>query len=131
MDGHIAPLDEICALAKQHSALVFIDECHATGFLGPTGRGTDEYRGVKVDIINSTLGKAMGGGTGGSTKLSGVCMGGCRNVAKVERYLACASKSVLRTLTVNLSKVFPFSGPGSFWWHEWKPSSKTAKTKDF
>ena len=66
MDGHIAPLADICALAKQHDALVFVDECHATGFVGATGRGTDEHCGVRgqVDIINSTLGKAMGGATG-------------------------------------------------------------------
>jgi Aminotransferase class I and II len=66
MDGHIAPLKDICALARAHGAVVFVDECHATGFLGPTGRGTDEYWGVRgqVDIINSTLGKALGGATG-------------------------------------------------------------------
>ena len=65
MDGHIAPLAEICALARKHNALVFVDECHATGFVGATGRGTDEHCGVagQVDIINSTLGKAMGGAT--------------------------------------------------------------------
>lgn len=66
MDGHIAPLAEICALAKKYDALTFVDECHATGFVGATGRGTDEHCGVhgQVDIINSTLGKAMGGATG-------------------------------------------------------------------
>ena len=69
MDGDVAPLREICDLADEFSALVFIDECHATGFFGPTGRGTDEYLGVRgrIDIINSTLGKAMGGATGGYT----------------------------------------------------------------
>ena len=69
MDGDVAPLKEIVELAKKHDALVFIDECHATGFLGATGRGTDELCGVygQVDIINSTLGKALGGGTGGYT----------------------------------------------------------------
>lgn len=66
MDGHVAPLDEICALARAHDALVFVDECHATGFVGVSGRGTDEFYGVQgqVDIINSTLGKALGGATG-------------------------------------------------------------------
>lgn len=66
MDGDIAPLNEIVALAKKHGAITFIDECHATGFLGTTGRGTDEHCGVlgQIDIINSTLGKALGGGTG-------------------------------------------------------------------
>jgi hypothetical protein len=66
MDGHIAPLKEICELARKHDALVFVDDCHATGFVGRSGRGTDEHCGVygQVDIINSTLGKAMGGATG-------------------------------------------------------------------
>ncbi|ETW01277.1 2-amino-3-ketobutyrate coenzyme A ligase [Aphanomyces invadans] len=69
MDGDIAPLDVICDLADKYDAQVFIDECHTTGFFGKTGRGTDEYFGVqgRIDIINSTLGKALGGGTGGYT----------------------------------------------------------------
>lgn len=69
MDGDVAPLDKICDLAKKYNAQVFIDECHATGFFGKTGRGTPEYFGVdgKIDIINSTLGKALGGATGGYT----------------------------------------------------------------
>lgn len=69
MDGDVAPLKEIVALAKKYNAHTFIDECHATGFFGPTGRGTDEYHGVmgQIDIINSTLGKALGGATGGYT----------------------------------------------------------------
>ncbi|XP_052604274.1 2-amino-3-ketobutyrate coenzyme A ligase, mitochondrial isoform X2 [Peromyscus californicus insignis] len=69
MDGDIAPLQEICRLAARYGALVFVDECHATGFLGPTGRGTDELLGVmdQVTIINSTLGKALGGASGGYT----------------------------------------------------------------
>jgi len=70
MDGHIAPMKEICELAEKHGAMVFMDECHASGFLGKTGRGTDEYCGLApgtVDIINSTLGKALGGATGGYT----------------------------------------------------------------
>jgi glycine C-acetyltransferase len=69
MDGTIAQLDKICDLAEQYNALVMIDECHATGFLGKTGRGTHEYRNVmgRVDIITGTLGKAMGGASGGFT----------------------------------------------------------------
>jgi len=69
MDGHIAPLKQICDLADKYDALVFVDECHATGFFGKTGRGTPEYCGVegRIDIINSTLGKALGGATGGYT----------------------------------------------------------------
>ncbi|WP_101925993.1 MULTISPECIES: glycine C-acetyltransferase [Luteimonas] len=69
MDGFIAPLDEITALAAQYDALVHIDECHATGFLGDTGRGSAEVKGVleKIDIVTGTLGKAMGGALGGFT----------------------------------------------------------------
>ncbi|MDH4092278.1 MAG: glycine C-acetyltransferase [Cyclobacteriaceae bacterium] len=69
MDGTIAQLDKICTLADQYEALVMTDECHATGFIGKTGRGVPEYRGVmdKVDIITGTLGKALGGASGGFT----------------------------------------------------------------
>jgi len=69
MDGDIAPLNKICDLADKYNAMVFIDECHATGFLGKHGRGTPEYHNVegRVDLINSTLGKALGGATGGYT----------------------------------------------------------------
>ncbi len=69
MDGTIARLDEICRIAEVHEALVMTDECHATGFLGKTGRGAPEYRGVqgKIDIITGTLGKALGGASGGFT----------------------------------------------------------------
>lgn len=72
MDGHIAPLKEICDLADKYNAYVFIDECHATGFFGKTGRGTAEYCGVegRIDFINSTLGRALGGATGGYTAAS-------------------------------------------------------------
>ncbi len=67
MDGDIAKLDEICDLADKYDALVMIDDAHATGFLGKTGRGTPEYRGVlgRLDIITGTLGKALGGASGG------------------------------------------------------------------
>ncbi len=70
MDGNIAPLKDICDLADKYGALVFIDECHATGFFGKTGRGTEEYLNLaknRVHIINSTLGKALGGAAGGYT----------------------------------------------------------------
>ena len=69
MDGFIARLDEICQLADEHQAMVHFDDCHATGFLGKTGRGTHEYRGVvdRVDLTTGTLGKAMGGASGGYT----------------------------------------------------------------
>lgn len=69
MDGDIAKLDEICDLADKYDALVMIDECHAAGFIGKTGRGTAEYHNVldRVDIITGTLGKALGGAMGGYT----------------------------------------------------------------
>src|SRR4249920_3665398 len=69
MDGFIAPLDEITALAEKYGALVHIDECHATGFLGATGRGSAEVKGVldRIDIFTGTLGKALGGALGGFT----------------------------------------------------------------
>ena len=69
MDGDFAPLDEIVSLAERYDALVMVDDSHATGFIGRTGRGTPEHFGVadKIDLITSTLGKALGGGTGGFT----------------------------------------------------------------
>lgn len=69
MDGTIAQLDKICELADAYDAVVMIDECHSSGFMGKTGRGTHEYRGVmgRIDIITGTLGKALGGASGGFT----------------------------------------------------------------
>lgn len=69
MDGTIAQLDKICDLADKYNAMVMVDECHSTGFLGKTGRGVHEYRNVmgRVDIITGTLGKALGGASGGFT----------------------------------------------------------------
>lgn len=69
MDGTIAQLDKICDLAEQYSAMMMIDECHASGFIGKTGRGTHEFRNVmgRIDIITGTYGKALGGASGGFT----------------------------------------------------------------
>jgi len=69
MDGIIAQIDKICDLADEYGALVMVDDCHATGFFGPTGRGSVEYCGAlgRVDVITSTLGKALGGASGGFT----------------------------------------------------------------
>jgi len=69
MDGLVAPLDKICDLADQYDAMVMVDECHAAGFIGETGRGTPEEKGVtgRIDIITGTLGKALGGAMGGYT----------------------------------------------------------------
>jgi glycine C-acetyltransferase len=72
MDGDVAPLDRIVALAQEHDALVMVDDSHATGFVGPTGRGSAEHHGVseRVAIYTSTLGKALGGASGGFTAAS-------------------------------------------------------------
>jgi glycine C-acetyltransferase len=69
MDGYVAQLDKICDLADKYNALVMVDECHATGFIGKTGRGTHELKNVlgRIDIITGTLGKALGGAMGGFT----------------------------------------------------------------
>jgi glycine C-acetyltransferase len=67
MDGDLAPLDRICELAEKYDAMIFVDECHASGFIGKTGRGTAEHFGVlgRIDVITTTLGKALGGASGG------------------------------------------------------------------
>jgi glycine C-acetyltransferase len=69
MDGYLAQLDKICALAEKYNAMTMVDDSHATGYVGKTGRGTPEHCGVldKIDVITSTLGKAMGGASGGYT----------------------------------------------------------------
>jgi glycine C-acetyltransferase len=83
MDGDMAPLDRICALAERHGALVFLDDSHATGFIGRTGRGVHEHFGVmgKIDIITTTLGKALGGASGG-------CVSGRREIVEMCRQRA-------------------------------------------
>ena len=80
MDGHIAPLPQICELAEKYDALVMIDDSHATGYLGRTGRGTAEYYGLlgKIDIITTTFGKALGGASGG-------CISGRREIVEFMR----------------------------------------------
>ncbi len=82
MDGVVASLDKICDLADAYDALVMIDECHATGFIGETGRGTLEDKGVmgRIDIITGTLGKAMGGAMGGYTTGKKKSLNYCVNV---------------------------------------------------
>ena len=65
MDGYLAPLPQIVALAARYGALTMVDDCHATGFIGPQGRGTPAHAGVRVDILTGTLGKALGGALGG------------------------------------------------------------------
>ena len=67
MDGYVAPLPEICELAERYDAMVMVDDSHAVGFMGPTAAGTPEHHGVwdRVDIVTGTLGKALGGASGG------------------------------------------------------------------
>jgi glycine C-acetyltransferase len=111
MDGTVAPLQAITALAKKYDASVFIDECHATGFFGATGRGTDEHTGTrgKIDIINSTLGKAMGGATGGYTASTKAVVDVLRN--KARPYLF--SNSVAPAIVGASLKVFDMLEAGS------------------
>jgi len=83
MDGDLAKLDQIVALAEKHNAMVFVDDSHATGFIGKTGRGTHEHCGVvgKIDVITTTLGKALGGASGG-------CVSGRRELVEMCRQRA-------------------------------------------
>ncbi len=84
MDGDIAKLDQICDLAEKYDAMVMVDDSHSTGFLGKTGRGTHEYRGVmgRVDIITTTFGKALGGASGGCVSGSSEVISWLRNKAR-------------------------------------------------
>jgi glycine C-acetyltransferase len=84
MDGDIAKLDQICDLAEKYDAMVMVDDSHSTGFLGKTGRGTHEYRGVmgRVDIITTTFGKALGGASGGCISSSKEIISWMRNKAR-------------------------------------------------
>jgi len=83
MDGDVAPLDQICELADRYNAMVFVDDSHATGFMGKTGRGVHEHCGVfgRIDIITTTLGKALGGASGG-------CVSGRREIVELCRQRA-------------------------------------------
>lgn len=104
MDGNVAPLPEICDLAEKYNAMVFVDECHATGLFGKTGRGTEEHFNImgKVDIINSTLGKALGGAAGGYTTAKGELVDLLRQKSRPYLFsnslpppvVACASKAL-------------------------------------
>jgi glycine C-acetyltransferase len=83
MDGDIAPLRDVCDLAEKHGALVFVDDSHASGFIGKTGRGTHEHHGVvgRIDVITTTLGKALGGASGG-------CVSGRKEIVELCRQKA-------------------------------------------
>jgi glycine C-acetyltransferase len=108
MDGDVAPLAEICALAERYDALVMVDDSHATGFFGPTGRGTPEHCGVaeRIDIITSTLGKALGGASGGFTAARSEIVGLLRQRSRPYLFsntlppaLVCASLACLELLS--------------------------------
>ncbi|MFO7562256.1 MAG: glycine C-acetyltransferase [Enhygromyxa sp.] len=108
MDGNIAKLDQICDLAEKYEAMVMVDDSHATGFLGKTGRGTHEYRGVmgRVDVITSTLGKALGGASGGFTSGREEIVGLLRNRSRPYLFsnslapmIVSASLAVMKTLS--------------------------------
>ena len=108
MDGDVAPLAGICDLAERYDALVAVDDSHATGFFGPTGRGTPEHCGVagRVDIITSTLGKALGGASGGFISAPAEVVALLRQRSRpylfsntVPPALVCASLACLRLLT--------------------------------
>ncbi|KAJ2764543.1 hypothetical protein IWQ57_005132 [Coemansia nantahalensis] len=84
MDGAIAPLRDVCDVVEQHGAVLVVDDAHATGFLGPTGRGSGEYWGVadRVHLVNSTLGKALGGASGGYTTGNQLLVSMLRNTSR-------------------------------------------------
>jgi len=95
MDGDFAPLKQIRELADKYDAIIFVDDCHATGFIGENGKGTPELWGVKVDIVNTTLGKAMGGATGGYTVASKEVVNMLRNVSRPYMFSNSVSPAVI------------------------------------
>jgi len=124
MDGDIAPLDEIVALGEKYNALVFLDDSHATGFIGKTGRGVHEHCGVmgKIDIITTTLGKAMGGASGGCVSGRKEIVQLCRQKARpylfsnaVPPPIAAASITVLNLLSKTTERRDKLEVNARFW----------------
>jgi glycine C-acetyltransferase len=124
MDGDIAPLDEIVALGEKYHALVFLDDSHATGFIGKTGRGVHEHCGVmgKIDIITTTLGKAMGGASGGCVSGRKEIVELCRQKARpylfsnaVPPPIAAASITVLNILSKTTERRDKLEVNATFW----------------
>jgi len=124
MDGDIAPLDEIVALGEKYNALVFLDDSHATGFIGKTGRGVHEHHGVmgKIDIITTTLGKAMGGASGGCVSGRKEIVELCRQKARpylfsnaVPPPIAAASITVLNLLSKTTERRDKLEVNAKFW----------------
>jgi glycine C-acetyltransferase len=124
MDGDLAPLDEICRLAEQYNAMVFLDDSHASGFMGKTGRGCHEQFGVvgKIDILTTTLGKALGGASGG-------CVSGRREIVELCRQrarpylfsnavpppIAAAAIKVLEILSATTERRDKLEANATFW----------------
>jgi len=124
MDGDLAPLDEICRLAEQYNAMVFLDDSHASGFIGKTGRGCHEHFGVmgKIDILTTTLGKALGGASGG-------CVSGRREIVELCRQrarpylfsnavpppIAAAAIKVLEILSATTERRDKLEANANFW----------------
>ena len=124
MDGDLAPLDEIVRLAEQYGALVFVDDSHASGFIGKTGRGTHEQKGVfgKIDIITTTLGKGLGGASGGCVSGRKEIVELCRQKARpylfsnaVPPPIAYAAIKVLDILSASTERRDKLEANAKFW----------------
>jgi len=124
MDGDLAPLDEICRLAEQYNAMVFLDDSHASGFIGKTGRGCHEQFGVmgKIDILTTTLGKALGGASGGCVSGRKEIVELCRQRARpylfsnaVPPPIAAAAIKVLEILSATTERRDKLEANANFW----------------
>jgi glycine C-acetyltransferase len=124
MDGDLAPLDEICRLAEQYNAMVFLDDSHASGFIGKTGRGCHEHFGVmgKIDILTTTLGKALGGASGGCVSGRKEIVELCRQRARpylfsnaVPPPIAAAAIKVLEILSATTERRDTLEANANFW----------------
>jgi len=124
MDGDLAPLDEICALAEKYNALVFLDDSHATGFIGKTGRGVHEHFGVmgKIDILTTTMGKALGGASGGCVSGRKEIVELCRQRARpylfsnaVPPPIAASAITVLDILSASTERRDTLEANAAFW----------------
>ncbi|MBP7571327.1 MAG: aminotransferase class I/II-fold pyridoxal phosphate-dependent enzyme, partial [Acidobacteria bacterium] len=124
MDGDLAPLDQIVSLAERYQAMVFVDDSHASGFMGKTGRGTPEHFGVhgKIDIITTTLGKALGGASGGCVSGRQEIVDLCRQKARpylfsnaVPPPIVYAAQKVLEILSASTERRDKLEANTAFW----------------